>query len=76
MKLHEAKQLKKHVDVVLHKEVVLKARLKPWLDEAYMVIASIEGKLVTLQATQQKIQADNSGAVTQQMVEDTKQVAV
>jgi len=39
------------------------------------MIGSIEGKLATLQATQQKLQADSSGAVTEQMVEDAKQVA-
>jgi len=36
------------MDAVQHKEAVLKARLKPWLDEAYAVTASIEGNLVTL----------------------------
>lgn len=40
-----------------------------------MVTASIEGKLVTLQATQQKLQAESSGVVTEQMVEDAKQAA-
>lgn len=40
-----------------------------------MVKASIEGKLETLQETQQKLQADSSGAVTEQMVEDLKQAA-
>lgn len=57
--------VEEQVDVVLHKKEVLKARLKPWIDEAYMVIESIEGKLVTLQATQQKLQAYSSGAVTE-----------
>lgn len=74
-KLHEAKQLKEEVDIVLHKEAVLKARLKPWLDEAYAVTWNIEGKFVTLQATQKKFQADNIGVVTEKRVEDTKQVA-
>lgn len=40
-----------------------------------MVIASIEGNLVNLEATQQKLQADSLGAVTKQMVEEAKQVA-
>jgi len=48
-----------------HKEVVLKARLRPWLDEAYSIMACIEGKLANLQATQQKLQADSSGPVTE-----------
>jgi len=54
-KLKEAKQLKEQVDVVLHKEAVLRARLKPWLEEAYIVIGNVEGKLVTLQAMQQQV---------------------
>ena len=40
-----------------------------------MVIASIEGNLVTLQETQQKLKADSSGAMTEKMVEDANQVA-
>eukprot|EP00253_Pinus_taeda_P033646 PITA_33646 len=74
-KLQEAKQLKEQVHVVLHKEAVLKARLKPWLDEAYAVIGSIEGKLVTLQVMQQKLQVNSTREVTEQTVEYTKQVA-
>ena len=50
----------------MHKEAVLKPRPKPLLDEAYMVTGSIERKLATLQVMQQKLQADNSGAVTAQ----------
>ena len=61
---------------MLHKDVVLKARLKPSLDEAYTVIGFIEGKLTTLKSTQQKLQANNSRAVTEKMVKDTKQAVV
>jgi len=43
------------VDAALHKEAVLKERLKPWLDEAYIVIGYIESKLTTLQAMQKKL---------------------
>lgn len=50
---------------MLHKEAVLKEILKPWLDEAYIVTGSIEGKLVTLQVTHQKLQADSVIAVTE-----------
>ena len=57
--------MKEQVDVALHKEAVLKVRLKSWLEEAYAVIANIEGKLVTLQEMQQKLQADSTGAVTE-----------
>jgi len=62
------------MDAMLHKELVLKARLKPYLDETYTVTGSIEGILATLEATQQKLQASNAGLVTEQTVEDTKQV--
>lgn len=48
-KLEETKPLKEQVDAVL------KARLKPWLDEAYTVTRYIEGNLVNLQETQQKL---------------------
>jgi len=71
-KLQEAKQLKEQVDAALHKEAMLKARLKPWLDEAYIVTSSIEAKLVTLQVMQQNLQADSLGAMTEQMIEDVK----
>lgn len=73
--MQEARQLKEQVDAAQHKEAVLKARQKPCLDEAYAVMTSIEGKLVTLQATQQKLQANSSGVVTEQMVEEAKQAA-
>jgi len=57
--------LKEQVDVVQHKEAVVNPILKPWLDEAYSVIASIEGKLSILQATQQKLQVDISRPTTE-----------
>lgn len=60
------------MDATLHKEAVLKARLKPWLDEAYTVTSSIEGNFANLQASQHKLQVDNSRAVTEQMVKDVK----
>lgn len=66
--------MKEHVDAAQHKEEVLKARLKPWLDEAYAVMAYIEGKLATMQETQQELQADSSRSITQQIVEEAKQV--
>lgn len=52
---------------------MLKARLKPWLDEAYSVIASIKHKLAGLQATQQKLQSDSLGLAIEQLVEEVKQ---
>jgi len=43
------------VEAVQKKEVILKARLGPWLDEAYIVSANIQDKFMNLQSTQQKI---------------------
>ena len=42
-------------------EAVLKAKLGPWLDEAYIVSVNIQEKLANLQSTQQKIKQDNAG---------------
>jgi len=42
------------------------------MDESYTVTTSIEEKLATLQVTQQKLQVNSSGALTEQMVEDAK----
>ena len=68
-KLQEVKALKEQVDAAQRKEVVLMARLGPWLDEAYVLTVSIEGKLASLKATQQKIQEDSAGPSTKQLVE-------
>lgn len=40
--------LKEQVDAMQHKEEVLKVCLKPWLDKAYLFMASIEGNLANL----------------------------
>jgi len=40
-----AKAFKEQVDTTQHKEAVLKARVQPWIDEAFVIIASIEAKL-------------------------------
>jgi len=45
VKLQEAKALKEEVDATQIEEVVLKARLGSWLEEAYVLTTSIEGKL-------------------------------
>lgn len=37
------------------KEVVLKARLSPWLDKAYLASANIQEKFENFHITQQKI---------------------
>jgi len=47
-KLQEAKELKEQAEVVQRKEVVLKARLGPWLDESYVLSITIGEKLASL----------------------------
>lgn len=58
-KLHEAKQLLEQVEIAQRKEAVLKARLVPWLDGAYVISTTIEENLASLQRTQQKIKEDS-----------------
>ena len=43
------------------------------MEEAYAVTGNIEGKLATLQATQQNLQDDSAGVVTKKTIEDVKQ---
>lgn len=74
-KPEEAKVLKEQVDAAQRKEAVLKVHLNPWLDEAYLIITSIEGRLASLQETQQKLQADSVEPATEQLVEELKQPA-
>ena len=50
-KLQEEKVLKEQVDAAQRKEAVLNARLGPYLEEAYVLTASIERKLASLQVT-------------------------
>lgn len=71
--MQEAKALKEQVDVGQHKEAILNARLQPWLNEAYLITAIIEGKLASIQKTQQKIQLDSARLATEQLVEEMKQ---
>lgn len=44
-KLQQAKVLKEQVDVVWQKDAFLKVRVKPWIDEAFLITTKIEGKL-------------------------------
>lgn len=43
-KMRDAEALKAQVDMAQQKEEVLKERIQPWLDEAFMVSSNIEGK--------------------------------
>ena len=63
------------VEAVQRKEETLKARLEPWLDEAYEITTTIEGKLASLQETQQKLQTASAGPVIKQLVEELKHAA-
>lgn len=60
------------MDAALHKEAILKVRLKPWLDEAYVVIWNIEVNIANLQEMQKNLQAESAGVVTEKTMEDTK----
>ena len=46
--MQQEKALKEQVDVVRHKEVDLKARIQPWIDEAFVIIALIEANLAQM----------------------------
>lgn len=63
------------MEAAQRKEVVIKGRLGPWLDEAYIISATIEEKLASLQRMQQKIKEDNVGPATEKLVERIKHVA-
>lgn len=72
--MQQEKVLKEQVDPTWHKEAVLKVRLQPWIDEAYTITASIEAKLVQLQATQEMIQSSSSmTTVTKQCIKEFQQ---
>jgi len=47
--MQQAKVLKEAVDIVWHKEKVLKVYVQPWIDETFIIIETIEGKLVEMQ---------------------------
>lgn len=74
-KLQEARQLLTQVEETQKKEAVLKARLGPWLGEAYIFSTNIQEKMAKLQSTQQTIKQDNARPTVEQLVEQIKQVA-
>lgn len=43
-KMQHARAQKEQVDVARQKEALLKARVQPWIDEAFTITAEIEGK--------------------------------
>ena len=60
--MQQAKALKYQMDAARHKEAVLKARIQPWIDEAFMIMANIEGKLAHIQGMHAQMQ-DNMPAI-------------
>lgn len=50
--MQQMKVLKEQVDVSRHKETVLKVRLQLWINAAYIIIASIQEKLMQMQETE------------------------
>ena len=61
------------MDAAWHKEVVLKACLQPWINEAYTITTSIKANLVQLQASQDRIQGSSSRiAIIEQCVEEVQ----
>lgn len=51
VRMQQAKVLKAQVDATQHKEAVLKVCIQLWIDEAFTIIAAIEGKLTQMQGT-------------------------
>ena len=49
MQMQQAEALKEQVDAAQHREVVLKAHIQPHIDEAIIIIMTIEGKLTQMQ---------------------------
>jgi uncharacterized coiled-coil DUF342 family protein len=74
--MQQAKALKEQVDAARHKEAVLKARVQPWIDEAFTITTTIEGKLAQMQGTQEQMQGSSSDtAVSEQRIQEIQQAA-
>lgn len=48
-KMQQERALKEEVDVARQKEALLKACIQPWINEAFTIMANIEGKLTQIQ---------------------------
>jgi hypothetical protein len=48
VRMQQAKALTEQVDAPRNNEVVLKARVQPWIGEAFTITAAIEGKLANM----------------------------
>lgn len=74
--MQHAKALKEQVDATRHKEVVLKARVQPWIDEAFAITAKIEGKLAHMQGMHVLMQRSTPDTeVSKKCMQQIQQVA-
>lgn len=48
-KMQQARALQEQVDATRQKEALLKARVRPWIDEAFTIMVDIEGELAQMQ---------------------------
>jgi len=75
--MKQAKVLKKKLDAAQHKEVVLKVRVQPWIDEAFIFTTSIEAKLTQMQGMQEQVQGSSSATtVSEQCIQEVQQAAM
>ena len=48
-KMQQERALKEQVDTTRQKEALLKARVQPWIDEAFTIMTKIEGNITQMQ---------------------------
>lgn len=74
--MQQAKALKEEVDAARHKEVVLKARVQPWIDEEFVITTSIEANLAQMQGIEEQVQESSLATiVSEQCVQEVHQAA-
>jgi len=74
--MREAQALKEKVDAARQKEAMLKKRIQPWLDEAFMASSNIEGMLTHKQVASEPRKAMKSNIYTSvARIEWVKQMA-
>lgn len=49
-RLQQEKELKEKVDATCQKYLVLKSHVQPWIDEAFLITAGIDGKITQMKA--------------------------
>lgn len=63
VRMQQEKSLKEKVDTLRHREAVLKVRVQPWIDEEFIIIASIEANFSHMQGMQEQMQGSSSDTV-------------